>query len=48
MNYLPTGEGTPMDALIHAVDEHAGVVITGFMSDGLGIGSLLTNLFPMR
>ena len=47
MNYLPMGKETPMDAFIHMVDEHAGVVITGFVSDGLGISSLLRNQFLM-
>ena len=36
-NYLPTGEETQMDALIRMVDEHAGVAMAGFVSDGLGL-----------
>ena len=30
------------------VDEHAGVAMTGFVSDGLGLSLLLRNLFLMR
>ena len=48
VNYLPTGEETPMDALIHMVDDHAGVAMTGFVRDGLGLNLLLRNLFLMR
>ena len=48
MNYLPTGEETPMDALIHMVDAHVGVAMAGFVSDGLGLSLLLRNLFLMR
>ena len=29
VNYLPPGEETPMDVLIHTVDEHAGVTMAG-------------------
>ena len=48
INYLLTDEEIPMDALIHMLDEHAGVAMPGFMSDGLWIGLLLRNLFLMR
>jgi len=37
MNYLPTGEETLMDVLIHMVDKHDGVAMAGFVSDGLGL-----------
>ena len=48
VNYLPTGKEMPMDVLIHMVDEHAGVAMAGFVSDGLGLSLLLRNLFLMR
>ena len=48
MNYLPTDEETPMDALIHMVDEHVGVAMAGFVSYGLGLSLLLRNLFLIR
>ena len=46
--FPPTSKETPMDALICAVDEYAGVVMAGFVSDGLGLSLLLRNLFLMR
>ena len=48
VNYLPTGAETPIDALIHMVDEHVSVVLAGFVSDGLRLSLLLKNLFLMR